>query len=403
MKEVNFYIPNWENEIAEKHSKLLIARPKRAKSQYDPIKFYFNQKSYYNFVSNDYLSLACHSNLIEGLNIGASKFGVGSTGAATLSGYTELHDQLSTSIAKWLGFEKCLIFSSGYQLNIGVFSALTNSNSTIWFDKRCHASHIDGILLSKSKFISFIPEEFPDVSTRIASQKNHLHIILTEGIFSMDGTCTYLKQVLQLKKYHADNILLIIDDAHGIATINDKGKGTLEPLEINLVDILIGTFGKSFGTQGGFLVSSSNIADYLSQTVRSHLFTTSLSPAIVSATLASLLLVKSEYGALQRLKLANNIKLFQRLAIENNLNIYNKDTNYSPIQLIILNDEQKTSILADELMESGFFVGKICYPTVARNNARLRISLNAEHKANDIEQLIKLINYKLRKIDEKVK
>ncbi|HMT03158.1 MAG TPA: hypothetical protein PKD00_07625, partial [Burkholderiales bacterium] len=131
--------------------------------------------------------------------------------------------------------------------------------------------------------------------------------------------------------------------------------------------------------------------------------TTSLSPAIVSATLASLALIKNEYGALQRLKLADNIKLFQKLARENSLDIYNKDTNSSPIQLIILNDEKKTSILADELMEAGFFVGKICYPTVARNNARLRISLNAEHKSNDIEQLVKLINYKLRKVDEKVK
>ncbi|HMT03379.1 MAG TPA: aminotransferase class I/II-fold pyridoxal phosphate-dependent enzyme, partial [Burkholderiales bacterium] len=269
MKEVNFCIPNWENEIAEKHSKLLIVRPKRAKSQYYPTMFHFNQKFYCNFVSNDYLSLACHSNLIEGLNIGASKFGVGSTGAITLSGYTELHHQLSTSIAKWLGFEKCLIFSNGYQLNVGVFSALTNSNSIIWFDKRCHASHIDGILLSKSKFISFIPEDLPKISTKIASQKDKLHIILTEGTFSMDGTCTYLEQVLQLKKCYPDNILLIIDDAHGIATLNSEGKGTLEPLEINLVDILIGTFGKSFGTQGGFLVSNSNIADYLSQTVRS--------------------------------------------------------------------------------------------------------------------------------------
>jgi 8-amino-7-oxononanoate synthase len=425
----------WNEWISEQYSSLATIRTKHAKlNNHDPRLLNINNQIYLNFISNDYLGLSTHPKLIEALSVTAKTYGVGSTGAATLSGYTDIQEQLQIELADWLKFDQCLIFNSGYQLDVTLYSQLADAHTIIWLDKRCHASHIDGIRLAKmvthAKFSTFHPDTIDDVIQKITSQiknqPNIRHIILSEGIFSMDGTCTYLEKLINLRKI-SHNVLLIIDDAHGIGAIGANGYGSLELFinkvnslgivdNINHVDLLIGTMGKTFGTHGGFICGQRNVIDYLAQVVRGQLFTTCLPPAILAASRQSLKIIKSNEGHDLRARLAHNISLFKQLCKEYNLPQLNSSTNISPIQLLYLESENQqhhpqydlgpigidgfhttdrynTYIknITKQLINSGIYVGMMCYPTVAKNMPRIRVSLNAAHTNDDITHLCKTI------------
>lgn len=387
----------WHKFIQSKISLLPVIRTRLAKIAGNARFIHDNTQQYLNFVSNDYLGLSQHSKLINAAIYATKQYGTGSTGAASLSGYSQLQELLSKEIAAWLGYEKCLLFNSGYQLNSSLFSQLVDNNIFIWLDNNCHASHIDGVLLSRAKFSRFTKNDTTKMRKTISQQTDILHIIVTEGIFSMDGTNQDLKELVELKKIMPEKILLIVDDAHGIGTIGINGRGILEDSEIDIkhIDLLIGTFGKAFGSHGGFLCGSRFLIEYLQQSVRSQIFSTCLPPAISAANLSSLSIIKSAEGYKLRQVLTNNIQYFQKVAKDSYIQLLNHN-NYSAIQLVSIKEKYIQNIYQD-LFTENILIGKILYPTVAKNKPRLRISLNVLHERADIEFLLTILKKSMDK------
>lgn len=348
------------------------------------------QEKYLDFQNNDYLGLSHHHQLISRLQTAADSYGVGSSGAPTLGGYTQEHQSLCAELAQWLNYPQCLIFNSGYQMNVSIFSALADMNTQIWLDRNCHASHIDGVLLSKAKFTRFDSHNICEMQQKIQSSAKR-QLIISEGCYSMDGSNSGLLELIKLKKLMPDKILLIIDDAHGLATLGNDGRGSLEQLVGNhqYCDILLGTFGKAFGSHGGFLCTTREIADYLRHTVRSQIFSTSLPPAIVATSRAALQIIRSPLGNELRTKLKHNIDYFKACAADYGLTLYRQQQNNSPIQLITFNDTQDVETSYNQLFKNNILVGKIKYPTVPQNSPRIRISLSTNHSEADIQLLIR--------------
>ena len=385
---------NWDDYIAKQYKSLAVLRSRIPRLSGSSRYLSTKTKKYLNFVSNDYLGLSTNEEIVVAFNKASNLYGLGSTGAPTLSGYTEEHFLLSSEIASWLGFNRCLLFNSGFQLNVGIYSQLVDSKTMLWLDKNCHASHIDGILLSKAKFSSFTNANIDSMIDKIKQKPEIRHLILTEGNFSMDGTCSYLDKLLQLKKASPDNILLVIDDAHGVGALGGNGFGTMEQLGLvtSEVDLFIGTFAKAFGSHGGFICGSENLIEYLQQSVRSQIYSTNLPPSIVAATRKSLEIIKSDEGAILRKLLRSNISYFVSLMdgySNNNNSIYNQ----SPIQLLTFSDPNKLDAIHTKLSDNNILVGKIKYPTVPKDKPRLRISLNALHIKEDLDFLIEHINH----------
>ncbi len=380
---------SWNEWFKTKYNALDTLKLRIARDKYHSRFFIHDNINYLNFISNDYLGIAKHENLVDALKSGVDQHGVGSTGAPNLSGLSVEHETLSAQLASWLGFESCLLFNTGFQLNSSIFSQLTDENTIVWFDRRCHASHIDGIRLSQVKFYSFSDNTLNNVFKRINALPEKRHIILTEGTFSMDGTCLYLDKLLKFKSENPNNVLLIVDDAHGIGTLGSNGYGTLEQLGLPLsgIDILIGTLGKAIATFGGFVCSKYNIIDYLKQTARGVIFSTNIPPAIASSSIASVALVATDTGTKLRYTLTQNINYFLELCSQYNLPVYNNTLNISPIQLLIFDNEDTTTHIFNELRTKHIRVGKISYPTVKKNAPRIRISLTAANTRADIETL----------------
>ncbi len=344
---------------------------------------------FYNYQSNDYLGLSNHS-LIKSVAIDVlRKYGIGSTGAPSLGGYTDLHDKLRVELANWLGFDDAVLFSSGYQMNISIFSQLVNEQVYVWLDRNSHASHIDGVLLSRAKFTRFNSGNINQIREKIMSN-DLLHLIITEGIYSMDGLNNDLPLLFMVKKEFPERVLLVVDDAHGIGCIGNNGYGVVEylGLDFKYCDILLGTFGKAFGSHGGFLCANYQIAQYLQSSVRSQIFSTNLPPVMISASHKALDIIKSPDSAILREHLQHNIQYFKNELVNYGYQTYiNKDNN-SPIQLIPFDDIERVTKVYQGLYEKNILVGKILYPTVPLQSPRIRISLNVYHSQQDIRFLI---------------
>lgn len=368
-------------------------RVRRIRTGYDKRLLVHENGQHLNFISNDYLSIAGHPQLLSAATKAVQQYGFGSTGAATLSGYTHEHVTLSQNMAQWLGFEDCLLFSSGFQLDTGLYSQLANQDTIIWLDRNCHASHVDGVILSKANFKTFDSTNVTQLESKIKGYADKRHIIICEGVLSMDGMCPYLDEIIKLKHVFKDNLLLILDDAHGIGTLGTNGRGSLELLNAyeNEVDLLIGTFGKAFASHGSFVCGRRELVEHLGQTVRSQLFTTALPPCIVAATNTSLAIIQSEEGVQLRQQLQDNIAYFRQLADTYNLPLYNKEYNNSAIQLFIFNDETIVQQIFDKLYANQVLVGKMFYPTVKQHSPRIRVTISASHTRLDLKYLCDLL------------
>lgn len=381
---------NWAEFIHHKHTAIPTQRIWRAKTAHAARELICGQQQFLNFVSNDYLGLNGNQHLNEALVRAVKIYGAASTGAPSLSGYSVEHEQLSHNLAAWLGYQDCLLFNSGYQLNLGLFSQLCDQQAHVWLAKNCHASHIDGILLAKARFTSFSPTQIKSMTQTIAENLQQRHLIISEGTFSMDGSYPALSELIQLKQAYPAQILLIIDDAHGVGALGENGYGSLEQQQLNhrVIDLYIATLGKAFASHGGFIAGNQNIISYLRQSVRSQIFSTMLPAPQAAVSNASLSLIRSALGKNLRQQLANNIAYFKTCANHANLKLHAPDLNLSAIQLIMLNDLAELNSQHSTLLAHNILVGKIAYPTVAKSQPRLRISLSAAHTRNDIENLV---------------
>jgi 8-amino-7-oxononanoate synthase len=343
----------------------------------------FRNKTLINFCSNDYLGLSVNETVIRALQKGAEEFGAGSGSAHLICGHSNAHHALEEELADFTGRERSLLFSTGYMANLGAITALCKHGDHIFEDKLNHASLLDGGLFSGAKFKRYPHNDTVRLSQLVSAATEGEKLIVTDGVFSMDGDVADLKALSDIAQKNA--AWLMVDDAHGLGVLGKTGGGLVEALDLTTDDvpILMGTLGKAFGTFGAFIAGSDTLIETLIQSARTFIYTTALPPAIAQATRASLKIVIEETW--RRQKLQALIAQFKTGAAQLHLPLMPSD---SPIQPLLVGDSFHASQMSDQLIEAGFLVSAIRPPTVPQGKSRLRITLSALHQAEDINRLL---------------
>ena len=355
-----------------------------------------NGKSCINFCSNDYLNLTTHPAVTRAFIQGAAKHGLGSGSSAAVSGYTQSHYLLEEKFAEFLNREKALLFNSGYHANLGVITTFADRNSLVVADKFCHASLIDGILLSRAKHSRYRHNDIQHAEKLLHSpHKNKL--LITESVFSMQGNIAPIKQLSTLALQH--NAMFLVDDAHGIGVLGEQGRGISEHYHLSQQEIpcLITPLGKAIGSVGAIVSGSNDIIEALLQLARTYRYSTSLPPAICYATLAALKIICDE--SWRRKKLQALIRSFNAAATQRELVLTSQDE--TPIKSILIGSNQATVEIQKKLLGKGFLVSCIRPPTVPKNSARIRISLNCAHSEQQILQLLDCLKECHRQVQRK--
>ena len=345
-----------------------------------------NTNNILDFSSNDYLCLSKHPEVIDAVRDGL-KYGFGSTGSRLTSGNIN-HQILEEKIAEFKGTEGALVYSTGYATNVGVISSLCKKGDLILSDKLNHASIIDGCRLSKSDVLIYNHCDVNHLRDLIEENGNNYNnlFIITDGVFSMDGDIAPLDKLKKIADEY--NGILIIDDAHGTGVLGN-GRGTLKHFNLKPSDniIQIGTLSKAVGGLGGFVCGIEELIEYLINTSRSFIYSTSLPPCVVSGCIKSLELI--ERGDLTK-KLQKNIKIANKIFKEYN---FIKNYNITPIYPFIF--KEKTMDIAEHLIKNNIFCVGIRYPTVPRGMERLRVSINVRHGEEDFRVLCENIDCKI--------
>lgn len=342
-------------------------------------------QEYLAFASNDYLGLASHPLVIEALQQGAQRWGVGGGSAHLVTGHMQPHDALAQALAEWTGREAALLFGSGYQANLAVLTTLLHSGDHLLHDRLNHASLLDGGRLSGARFQRYLHNDMQSLARHLARCRGDT-LIATDGVFSMDGDLASLPQICQLAAAHGAWVM--VDDAHGIGVLGDSGAGTLEHfgLDAQQVPVLMGTLGKALGTSGAFVAGSQTLIDSLIQFARPYIYTTSSSPALACATLASVRLAREDTA--RRTHLQALIRLFRAEAALLGLPLVDSPT---AIQPLLVGDSGQAMAMAGRLRQRGIWVTAIRPPTVPEGSARLRITLTAGHSRSQVEQLLEAL------------
>ncbi len=345
-----------------------------------------NGQPYLAFCSNDYLGLANHPRLKTAWQQGAEKYAVGSGASHLVTGHTNAHHALEKALATYTGRERALLFSTGYMANLGVVTALIGRHDAVFLDKLNHASLVDAALLSRAKIYRYPHNDMQTLALMLAKSSAQHKLIITDGVFSMDGDIANLPIIVKLaKKYQA---WVMVDDAHGLGVLGDTGRGTLEMycLETEDVPILMGTLGKAFGVFGAFVAGSELLIETLIQSARSYIYTTALPPALAETVRASLIVADEETG--RRKRLHELIAYFRAAALREKMPLME---SFTPIQPIILGESEKALMVSQALYERRIIVTAIRPPTVPQKMARLRVTLSALHNENQIDKLIEAL------------
>ncbi len=346
--------------------------------QVEPI---INGQKVLSFCSNDYLGLANHPKVVERFANASHEMGVGAGASHLITGHHKSHTALENELAEFLECEQALLFSTGYMANLGVVSSLASRNSLVLADKLNHASLNDAAIISRAELKRYAHQDTSELEKIIATRKNEDNIILTDGVFSMDGTITPVSKLQTLAQQY--NAKLIIDDAHGVGVLGKLGKGCTEDL-LTKNNILIGTLSKAFGTFGAFVAGNQETIEWIIQKAHSYIYTTAIPPAIAEATRTSLQLIKEE--AWRREHLQELIIYFQDCCKKSGLNL--APSSNTPIQPIILGSSDFALQASENLINAGILVPAIRPPTVPNNTARLRVSFSATHTKAHINRLI---------------
>lgn len=356
----------------------------RTRSGEQGVNVIIDGKAMLSFCSNDYLGLAAHPAIKKAFINAAESEGVGSGAAHLLSGHSRYHQQLEEALADFTGQQAVLLFSSGYQANLGVIDGLMSRGDVVIQDKLNHASLLDGGRLSAARQWRYQHADMQALTRRLSQTKSiERRLIVTDGVFSMDGDLAPLEQLTQLAQDHQAAVM--VDDAHGIGVVGQHGRGCIEHWQIAAehLPIVMATFGKAFGTAGAFVAADKDVIDTLIQHARSFVYTTAQPAAIAAATLASLTLVQAENW--RREKLQTLIAQFRQGAAELGLALMESMT---PIQPIVIGDDKHAMAIGQALEAKGFLLGVIRPPTVPEGSARLRVTLSANHTEQDIQQLL---------------
>ncbi len=346
-----------------------------------------------DFASNDYLGFAkseeifhqTHQYLID------HKIQInGATGSRLLSGNHHLYTITEEYIADFQQSESALIFNSGYDANVGFFSAVPQRNDIILYDELCHASIRDGIQMSTAKAYKFQHNDFSELEsliTKFQSEGNEIYIV-TESVFSMDGDTPNFEELIAISEKHLCN--LVIDEAHALGIFGEKGEGIIQNLGFeNKVFARIVTFGKGLGCHGAAVLGSIELKNYLVNFARSFIYTTGLSPHAVASILIAYQHLSEESATIQQVR--NNIQLFNQYKIQLGLKplfVYSK----SAIQCAIIPGNEKVKSIATQLQEKGFDVKPILSPTVPEGQERLRFCLHSYNSDKEVEEVLRLLS-----------
>ncbi len=334
-------------------------------------------QSLVNFSSNDYLGLRNHPQIKEAAITAIQKDGMGSGASRLISGdHPQLH-QLEQELAAWKGYESCLLVGSGMLANIGLIQGLADRHTHIFSDKLNHASLVDGVRLSGAISHRFSHQNYDQLSVLLHKHSAQKRIIVSDGVFSMNGDCADVTKLLSLAEKH--DALLVIDDAHGIGCIGDNHRGLTSSIAGHNRLVEVGTFGKAFGGYGAFILSTFALIEGLKQRLRTMIYSTALPAAMPAAMLASLKLIKD--GVLQD-KLQKNLQLFRNQTA--GLDLLPSAT---AIQALIIGNDANAIKASKKLHDAGFFVPAIRPPTVPEGTSRLRITLSAAHSSEQIRLL----------------
>ncbi len=346
--------------------------------------------------SNDYLGLSNDLRLIESAAYATEKYGTSSSGSRFLNGSLTLHQELEEKLATFLNREKAIVFSTGFQTNLGAISSLIGRNDFVIIDRDVHASIVDGIRLGFGKMKRFRHNDMLDLEEKLNSiPSNAGKLIIVDGVFSMEGDLANLKEIVRLKKKY--NARLLVDDAHGIGVLGENGRGTCEYLGVeNEVDIITGTFSKSFGSLGGFVAGDKDVVDFIQHKARSMIFSASMTPASVAATLTALDIIETEPQ--RRARLWSNTNKFTAYLRQLG---FNTGLTETPIIPIMIGNTFQTFLFWQELSALGVYTNPIISPAVSEGSELIRTSLMATHteeQLHNVLEIFELVGNKLEMI-----
>lgn len=353
-------------------------------------------RSYLNFSSNDYLGLSQHPELLQAAMVAVKTEGVGSGGSGHVTGYSESLASLEHYLASWLGYDSAIVYPSGFTANQAIIKLLIEKGDRIIADRLSHASIMEAAILSPGELRRFKHNDPQSLQQYLSLplSDNAGQLVITEGVFSMDGDIAPLDQ---LAKITADRGLFVVDDAHGIGVLGAEGRGTCHHFKIQ-PDILVVTFGKAVGCSGAAILLSKTLAEYFVQYSRPLIYSTAIPPMQAATLFASLQLISSHTGDLLRQRLAQNIAYFREKMkillsaipadhpLQSSLQLLPSAT---PIQPLIIGESNDALKVADSLKQKGIWLSAIRPPTVPPKSARLRITLTASHTPEMIDRLIK--------------
>ena len=358
------------------------------------------------FSSNNYLGLATHPKLREAAKNAIDTYGVGSDGSRMLSGNLKIHREFESAIAKFKGGEDAIVWPSGYAANVGIISAVMNipkigvSNSlkrrgVVFSDALNHASIIDGCRMSGQKVIVYKHCDMVDLEKKLKRYKGRRKMVVTDGVFSMDGDIAPLDKISPLcKKYSA---LLMIDEAHATGVLGENGRGTTEHFGLkamNDVDIIMGTCSKGLASTGGFVVGNRDLIRYLRVTSRSYIFSTAMTPAASASLIKALEIIESEPEL--RLKLWDNAKYLRDSLKQAGFYTFDSATQIIPI---LIGTDIKAIEFTRKLFDQGIFGPAVRWPAVDKGKARIRFTVMATHTKDQLDYLVKCCIESAKKIN----
>lgn len=335
------------------------------------------------FGSNSYLGLTIHPKLKEASKKAIDKYGSGCAGSRFLNGTLDLHLELENRLAKFVGKEGALVFSTGFQVNLGVLSSITGRHDYIIIDELDHACIIDGSRLSFSKVLKYRHNDMESLEKVLQRcEPDRIKLIAVDGVFSMEGDLAKLPQIVELaKKYKAD---IMVDDAHGLGVVGKNGRGTADHFGLtDDVALIMGTFSKSLASIGGFVAADNDTINFLKHNARSLIFSASIAPGNAASVIAALDIMEQEPERIQ--KLWDNTEYAKKLLHEAGFDTGHSET---PIIPIFIRDDFNTFKITKMLLDEGVFVNPVVSPAVASSSALLRFSLMATHTFDQIEEAV---------------
>lgn len=339
-----------------------------------------NGKKVLMFGSNSYLGLTNHPKIKEAAVEAVRKYGTGCAGSRFLNGTLDIHEELEHRLAKFVGKDEAIIFSTGFQVNLGVVSCITGREDYLILDESNHASIIEGRRLSFSNTLKYKHNDVESLEKVLKTcEPDKVKLIITDGVFSMEGDVAPLKEIVALaKKYNAN---VMVDEAHSLGVFGKHGEGICHALGVTKdVDLIMGTFSKSFASLGGFIACDSITANYLRHNARSYIFSASATPAAIGAANAALDIMLSEPERLERLWELTHYALegFRNLGCE-------IGPTTTPIIPLYIRDNNKTFAVTRALLDEGIFVNPVVSPAVAPNDTLIRFSLMASHTKEQLD------------------